>query len=366
MLDEICLEDLLEPALTFYKSNKRSLPWREDRNPYHIWVSEIMLQQTRVEAVKPYYVRWMEKLPDIDSLAHCEDETLLKLWEGLGYYNRARNMKKAAGIIMTDYSGQMPSTYDEIIALPGIGPYTAAAISSIAFEEANPAVDGNFLRIISRVADDNRDILSSAMKKDVTRHLAEAYRAFGREYGLLNQALMEIGATVCLPNGKPHCEECPWQNACLGLSRGTNLMLPIKKPKKERRIEEYTVLLIEDESRIFLQKRTEGGLLSGLFEYPHLDGFCETEDVISYVESLGLDPIFVQKLPDAKHLFSHIEWHMKGYLVRLASLTEDEVKSYRREVRQANEPFLVEIDEARERYSIPSAYSTYTNYSHGM
>ena len=192
------LDRIAEPLLAWYDAGRRILPWREEPTPYHVWLSEIMLQQTRVEAVKPYYDRFLQALPDIGSLAAVEEEKLLKLWEGLGYYNRARNLKKAAEIIVSEYGGEMPDDFEKIQSLPGIGSYTAGAVSSIAFGRAYPAVDGNVLRILSRLRADGRDILNAKVKKSVEDELFGVMPC--DRPGDFNQALMELGAMVCIPS----------------------------------------------------------------------------------------------------------------------------------------------------------------------
>ena len=201
------LGEIPKPLLKWYDENRRILPWREEPTPYRVWVSEIMLQQTRVEAVKPYFERFMKALPDIQALAEAEEETLLKLWEGLGYYNRVRNLQKAAIQIMEDYGGQMPLDYEELLKLKGIGSYTAGAVSSIAGGRAVPAVDGNVLRVVSRVREDERLITDAKVKAAVEEDLKKVMPI--DRPGDFNQAMMEIGACVCIPNGAPHCEECP-------------------------------------------------------------------------------------------------------------------------------------------------------------
>lgn len=357
MIEEMDLSVLVTPTLQWYDQHKRQLPWRKDKNPYHIWVSEIMLQQTRVEAVIPYYERFMQALPTIEALAECEEDPLLKLWEGLGYYNRVRNMQKAAQFLCAQYDGQMPQTYEQIVALPGIGPYTAGAIASIAFEERVPAVDGNVLRILARVSEDDRDILKEATKKRMT---AELQQIMPKEAGAFNQALMEIGALVCIPNGQPKCEECPWQSYCQACKHETYDRLPVKTKAKPRRIEEKTVLLIRDGEKIVLRKRPPKGLLAGLYELPNLPGYLKEEEVLAFVRSQNLAPLQIKKLPDAKHIFSHIEWLMQGYLVQVAdvdSFHSDEALS-----KGPEDYLLVEIEKTKNAYAIPSAFDRYATY----
>ncbi len=368
MIDEIKFENLIEPAMDWFLENKRDLPWRQDQNPYHIWVSEIMLQQTRVEAVKSYYHRFMEELPTLQDLANCPEDKLLKLWEGLGYYNRVRNMQKAAKVIVEEYQGAFPKTEEEILGLPGIGPYTAGAIGSIAFGNATPAVDGNVLRIISRVSDDDSDILKDKTKKAVTAKLREVMpkgridsedASLPEAPGILNQALMEIGALVCVPNGAPHCEICPWHTMCLAKERGTIDDLPVKKKAKARKIVDMTVFLIEDGGKVWIRKRPKEGLLAGLYEFPNQPGHLTKKQVVDYVEAHGFDPIRVEKLEDAKHIFSHVEWHMKGYRIRVAAIDEKMAEVFPKELE--TEDYFVDLEEVRRAYAFPSAFQIFRN-----
>lgn len=336
------------PLLSWYDKNRRSLPWRESPAPYHVWVSEIMLQQTRVEAVKGYYDRFMKALPDIPRLARAGDEELLKLWEGLGYYNRVRNMKKAAMVIMEKYGGVMPSEYEELLCLPGIGSYTAGAISSIAYGKRAPAVDGNVLRVLARLKGDDRDISLSAVRAEVTREL---WRDMDRERpGDFNQALMELGAVVCIPVGAPHCKKCPWETLCAAHREKRELDFPVKTPKKPRAVEEKTVLVILDENRAALRKRPEGGLLGGMYEFPCLAGHLSGKQVLAYLKSKGLSVLKIEKLPDSRHIFTHKEWRMIGYAVRVDELAEQ---------KDGSGLIFAERREVRDKYPIPSAYGAY-------
>lgn len=345
------LDRIEKPLLAWYDRGRRILPWREEPTPYHVWLSEIMLQQTRVEAVKPYYDRFLQTLPDIGSLAAVEEEKLLKLWEGLGYYNRARNLKKAAEILVSEHGGEMPDDYEKIQSLPGIGSYTAGAISSIAFGRAHPAVDGNVLRILSRLRADDRDILNAKVKKSVEDELLDVMPA--ERPGDFNQALMELGATVCIPNGMPKCGECPWKELCLARAEGRVAEYPKKAKKKPRSIEKKTILVIQDAEQVALRKRPDTGLLAGMYEFPSLEGHCEEAEVSAYLKEIGLLPIRIRKLPPAKHVFTHKEWHMTGYLVRVDELA---VKG----PGQETEGFVfVEPEQTRRNYPIPSAFAAY-------
>lgn len=348
------LDRIAEPLLAWYDAGRRILPWREEPTPYHVWLSEIMLQQTRVEAVKPYYDRFLQELPDIGSLAAVEEERLLKLWEGLGYYNRARNLKKAAEILVSECGGEMPDDYGKIQALPGIGSYTAGAISSIAFGRPYPAVDGNVLRILSRLRADDRDILNAKVKKSVEDELLDVMPA--DRPGDFNQALMELGAMVCIPNGAPKCEDCPWKDLCLAKEKGRMAEFPKKAKKKPRSIEEKTILVIQDAERVALRKRPAKGLLAGMYEFPSLEGHCEEAGVSAYLKEIGLSPIRIRKLPPAKHVFTHREWHMTGYLIRVDELA---VKG----TGQERQGFVfVAPEQTQTDYPIPSAFSAYAEY----
>ena len=307
-MDEI-LTKLPQALPGWYEENKRDLPWRRTRDPYKIWVSEIMLQQTRVEAVKGYYARFLEALPTVQALAQCDDDALHKLWEGLGYYSRVRNLKKCAQVLCEQYGGVFPRDHQAVLALPGIGPYTAGAVCSIAFDLPTPAVDGNVLRLLSRLRDDGRPIDAPALRQKVTADLEEVYP---REAGTFTQALMELGATLCGPNREPQCEGCPCGAFCLGHLRGTAAALPVKSPKKPKRLEEKTVFILRCGDRFALRKRKNSGLLAGLWEFPNVEGIQEPQQAMKTLEELGLLPRQLEKTVRRKHIFTHIIWDMQG------------------------------------------------------
>ena len=302
--------------LPWYQANRRDLPWRQDQDPYHIWVSEIMLQQTRVEAVKGYYTRFLKCLPSVSALASCDDEILHKLWEGLGYYSRVRNLKKAAQQIMTQYDGKFPEEYSQLLKLPGIGEYTAGAISSIAFQKPIPAVDGNVLRVIARITDDATAIDLPAYKKQVQQALQAVYPA---DAGDFTQALMELGATVCGPNRLPDCENCPCKAFCLGYRNKTAEKLPVKSPKRQRKTEAYTVFILSCDGKVALQKRPDKGLLAGLWQFPNVKGKLDTQAALSKVEQLGIKPKQITMQVERRHVFTHVEWDMRGIYVEVTS-----------------------------------------------
>lgn len=348
-IEEYNLRQLVSPLLDWFHTHARTLPWREIPTPYRVWVSEIMLQQTRVEAVKPYFERFVSALPDIKSLAEYQEEKLLKLWEGLGYYNRVRNMQTAAKQVMENWNGILPKEYEELLELKGIGHYTAGAISSIAYGKKAAAVDGNVLRVISRVAADERDITKQSIRSNMETELLKIIPE--GQSGAFNQALMELGATVCLPNGEPKCMECPWEQFCLAKSEDKISDIPVKSKGKERRIEERTVLLIRDGEKILLRRRPAKGLLAGMYEFPNLDGYLNEQLALEHVKGLGLSPLRIVELEPSKHIFSHVEWHMKGYMVRVEALGEEE-----------SGLLFAEAADFKENYAMPSAFRAYVQY----
>lgn len=348
MLQDFPLEQITEPLLGWFAGHARVLPWREEPTPYRVWVSEIMLQQTRVEAVKPYFERFVKALPDVRALAECEEEALLKLWEGLGYYNRVRNMQIAAKTVLEEYGGQLPASYEELLKLKGIGHYTAGAIASIAYGIPVPAVDGNVLRVISRLCEDPSDI----GKQSVRTGMEEALRAVMSKdrAGAFNQALMELGATVCVPNGAPLCGECPWNGFCRARQQQSWDRIPVKGKAKPRRIEERTVFVIRIGNQVVLNKRPAKGLLAGMYEFPNTKGHLSEEEVLEWARSHGVSPIRIQPLEAAKHIFSHVEWHMVGYAIRVDELLQQEGLLF------------VDVMETEEKYPIPAAFCAYTKY----
>lgn len=345
------LADIVTPLTDWYRKNKRDLPWRHNPDAYRVWVSEIMLQQTRVEAVKGYYDRFLKALPTVKDLAEAQEDKLLKLWEGLGYYNRVRNMQKAAQQIMVDYHGIFPDTYEEILKLKGIGNYTAGAISAFAYGIPKPAVDGNVLRVISRITGSYEDI----MKQSVRKKIETALEGIIPENAAsdFNQGLIELGAIVCVPNGEPKCEECPVKEMCVAHKEDLTAEIPVKKKAKARKIEDRTVLIFKDDDKIAIRKRPAKGLLAGLYEFPNLDGHLSMDEVTEYSKNIGLMPVRVQKLPEAKHIFSHIEWHMTGYEVIVDELEKTNEKGF----------LFIHPEQIKKEYSIPSAFEKYTVYA---
>ncbi len=347
------------PLIDWYRTHKRDLPWRGTGDPYDVWISEIMLQQTRVEFVKDRFLQFREELPDIPSLAQCSEERLMKLWEGMGYYSRARNLKKCAQILCEKYHGTLPETAEALIRLPGIGPYTAGAIASIAYGQPVPAVDGNVLRVIARFYEDERDIRDSAIKADITASIQQFYdscalklkRKFPDLSSELNQALMELGAIVCVPNGQPECQECPWNCACKAYLHQKTDQIPFRSALKRRTIQQRTILVILDGSRFLLHRRPEKGLLAGLYEFPGYEGYLSRKEALDAVNALGLSPVRIKKLPDSRHIFSHIEWQMKAYEILTENIEQALPERY----------VLLNKKELRQ-FAVPSAFHTYKDW----
>ena len=342
--------------LDWFNYNARILPWRNDPKPYYVWVSEIMLQQTRVEVVKSYFERFTTQLPSIEALANAEEEQILKLWEGLGYYNRVRNMQKAAQKIVAEYDGKMPSQYVDLLQLPGIGTYTAGAIASMAFQMPIPAVDGNVLRIAKRIAGSYDDISKESVKKELWEDIKNIMPC--DRPGDFNQAWMDLGATICIPNGKPLCENCPVMHLCNAFKQDITSEIPVKAPKKKRKLEQKTILVIEYEEKFVLHQRAEKGLLAGLWELPGLEGNLSIEKVTKQLSDDGLWIDDISPIGKAKHVFSHIEWHMIGYHVILQKHTDQFMKS--KNYQWASK------EEIRQFYTLPNAFSAYIKYINNM
>ena len=313
---EARLAELLRVLPGWFAENRRELPWRADREPYHVWLSEIMLQQTRVEAVKGYYARFLAAVPDIPALAAADPELLHKLWEGLGYYSRVRNLQKAARIVMEEYGGVFPREHRIIRALPGIGDYTAGAIGSICFDLPTPAVDGNVLRVVTRLTADGRCTDEPAVKRELRERLAAVYPATGS--GTLTQALMELGATVCLPNGTPRCELCPAAAFCAARAASAWQDYPVRAEKRPRRTEQLTVFVFDCEGGLALRKRKNAGLLAGLWEFPNVPGWLEAQAALDLAAGLGLRPRAVEKQLTRTHIFTHIQWDMRCFYISCA------------------------------------------------
>lgn len=347
------LQDIEKPLLDWYDENKRPLPWRENKNPYEIWVSEIMCQQTRVEAVKPYFARFLSELPTVGALAQCPQQRLMKLWEGLGYYNRVRNMQKAARQVMEHYQGELPADYEALKGLQGIGNYTAGAIASIAWGIPVPAVDGNVLRVISRVTENAEDVAKQSVRRRIEQEIQEIIPK--ERPGDYNQALMELGALVCVPNGQAKCSQCPLQEICLARIHSTVEQFPVKSLPKSRKVEERTVLVIQDGSRVAIRKRPSRGLLAGLYELPNIQEHLTPAEALEWVKSLNLMPLHIHPLGEAKHIFSHVEWRMLGYQIRVQQLERG----------QQGKLIFAEQEDIQKTYAVPSAFDAFAGYMKG-
>ena len=341
------MEKYTEQIVKWYQENKRDLPWRKGKNPYHIWISEIMLQQTRIEAVIGYYYRFLEKIPDIKTLATIEEKSLLKLWEGLGYYNRARNLKIAANQIENEYQGKFPTTYVEIIKLKGIGEYTASAISSICYNEPQVTIDGNVLRVFTRFYNDQRNIDEPRTKKSIREYLQ---KIIPEESGDFNQGLMEIGETICIPNGIPKCNICPLKKDCLANHYNTYQDLPIRKKKIVKKQEDYTVLIFQNQDEVAIYQRTKESLLNNLWGFPQIEGLFSMEEIKDYLIKQNIKYQYIQQGIQNTHIFTHKKWNMISYKIRLT--TNYSLKQYK----------WKKISEIKEEFAIPTAYKPFLEF----
>jgi len=335
--------NIVKPIVEWYQNEEKNLPWKQDKEPYHIWISEIMLQQTRIEAVKRYYTKFMQELPTVYDLANIDEERLLKLWEGLGYYSRARNLKKAANMIVNEYNGIVPKKYEELIKLPGIGEYTAGAIASISGNEKVTAVDGNVLRVISRVIGSRDNVLLPETKKKITTIVEEI---LPKESGDFNEGIMEIGEKICLPNGVPLCEICPINRFCYAKENNLIGEIPVRIKNEKRKIEYKTVFIIKTKNgKIAIQKRNGKGLLAGLYELPNIDEIVEEKEIETIIKKWNLKKVKVKQEKDKNHIFTHIEWKMKCFSI----IVENE-----------NQEFMwISQEQLSSKYPLPTAFAKF-------
>lgn len=325
------LQNAVPLLLEWYSLSKRTLPWRGTHDPYRVWVSEIMLQQTRVEAVKEYYLRFMARFPTVEALAFADEEEVLKYWEGLGYYSRARNLHKAAKFVAEN---GFPETFEGVRKLAGVGDYTAGAICSIAYDQPCPAVDGNVLRILTRLLSDERNIDEAATKKAFAEQLRKVYP---EQAGDFCQALMELGAIVCVPNGAPMCGRCPWENICLAHLQGEEERYPVRAEKRKRTVIPLTVLILRWNGRYAIQKRGAKGLLAGMWQFPVFE---------RNIDLAAFGPVLRSK--KAKHVFTHVEWNMTGYEIEAKEAFSDMT--------------WVTKEEIDEIYAVPSAFRAFRSW----
>lgn len=335
--------ELANQLMEWYHLNKRDLPWRNTNNPYHIWLSEIMLQQTRVEAVLPYYHRFLEALPTIEALSQASDEQLHKLWQGLGYYRRVIHMKQAAIQCCTFYNGKLPNTYEQLLELKGIGPYCASAIASFAFHLHYPVVDGNVIRVCARLWRKQDTYETEKKKSELAQELMKWIPK--GQCDTFNQAIMELGATICIPNGTPRCHICPWQKVCEAFQHQEIEEYPRSKKKIERKIEKYKLIILQNEDKIHLNKRDEQGLLAGLYQFELFEDTKSFEEILFQYAPYGIKQW--QQLPPKQHIFTHKEWHLDTYLIHLTT---------------AIEGLWVNRSEIETKYPIASAFETYLKY----
>ncbi|MBP5679316.1 MAG: A/G-specific adenine glycosylase [Bacilli bacterium] len=328
------MKDCVELLLNWYNENRRMLPWRRDKNPYHVWISEIMLQQTRIEAVIDYYERFMKRLPDIQSLAEVSEDELLKLWEGLGYYSRARNLKKAAMKIMNDFQGNFPDSYDDILSLPGIGDYTAGAISSICFDLPEVAIDGNVMRVYCRVNCLDLDVGDLRVKKEIGEKIK---KILPKDSGDFNQGIMELGEVICIPGGVPKCEICPLKEKCKAHLKHKETEIPRKVQKIKIKEEEYTLFLLRYKDSYALRKR-ESGLLKNMWEFPNTEGFLTYEEIRKMIPSIQRIALSITNT----HVFTHKKWYMNSYYI---------------EVNKKDPQYTwVTLEEIEKNYALPTAF----------
>lgn len=336
------MEDYIDAILDWYYENKRDLPWRRDKNPYHVWISEIMLQQTRIEAVIHYYNRFLKEIPTIYDLAVVSDDKLLKLWEGLGYYNRAHNLKKAAQMIIKDYNGVFPSTYEEILKLSGVGEYTASAISSICFQKKEATIDGNVLRVYTRFFNDSNSIDSLFNKKRIREHIKSMLPLNSGDF---NEALMEIGEVICIPNEAPKCMLCPLANGCLARKNNNWNLFPVKKEKTLKKEFHYTILMFQYDDKYAILKRNHSSLLKGLWEFPNIEGKYSLLELKEYLDKQKIIYEDVSTYISNKHIFTHQIWYMDSYIICLKEKIDDYI--------------WVTLEELKNVCAIPTAFQPF-------
>ncbi|MBQ5805209.1 MAG: A/G-specific adenine glycosylase [Erysipelotrichaceae bacterium] len=345
----------IDRLLSWYRENRRDLPWRKDRDPYAIWLSEIMLQQTRVEAVISYYERFRKQYPDVESLAKADEETLLRLWEGLGYYSRVRNMKKCAQVLMERYNGTLPENKEEMMKLPGIGSYTAGAVSAIAYGLPEAAVDGNVLRVLARlfaIRDDIRDLkLKKKLEKTITDFYQKNMISDPEYISDLTQALMELGATVCLPSGRPLCEKCPFSSDCKACRESLTDVIPFRSRDRDRRIVDRTLFVIRHEDDFLLHRRPSEGLLAGMYEFIGIDRKLNREEALHHLKDMGIEAKELNALPPSRHVFTHLEWRMEAYEILVEELPEFDRSEY-----------ILTDRHQLQSLAVPSAFRTYLNH----
>ena len=333
------MKKIVIPLLEWYQENKRDLPWRMEKDPYYVWISEVMLQQTRIETVIPYFKRFIGELPTVHDLAIVDDDKLLKYWEGLGYYNREKKKKKAAIKIVSQYNGEFPQTFEDICSLPGIGEYTASAIASICFSLKEVTIDGNVLRVYERLTNSYDNIDEMAIRKKVRLELMNIIPS---NPGDFNQALMELGEVICLPLGIPKCDICPLNNFCKAREEHTFLNIPVRSPKKIKKNQKMTVLLLICNSKVAIHKRDDRGVLKNLWEFPNISGMYHEEEILQYLVDCSFDIDSITSSVSYNHIFTHLKWQMSSYIIHV----KDEISDY----------VWVDMDALLHIYALPSAF----------
>jgi len=337
-----------EKLIRWYTENKRELPWRDTGNAYDVWLSEIMLQQTRIEAVREKFIAFKQAIPDIQTLAFLDHDALMRLWEGLGYYSRAANLQKCAKVLVEKYNGKLPEEYEQLVKLPGIGPYTAGAIASIAYGKGVSAIDGNVMRVLARYFGIKEDVREPSTKDLVLQSIQDVYKE-SLSYGSFNQGLMELGEILCIPKGKVLCESCPLHENCYAYKNQCVDSIPYRSPLKQKKIVERTLLVVRQGDRFLLHKRPPKGLLANLYEFMGVEKHLDVQEALKAVEEMGMEPLHIQRLPDAKHVFTHLEWHMKAYEIQVGDLME-------------KNDFLFANKKELAGMAIPSAFKTYVDW----
>lgn len=317
-------EELVQKLLFWFYEAKRDLPWRQNKNPYYIWVSEIMLQQTRVDTVKPYFERFIARFPDIETLSNANEDEVLKYWEGLGYYSRARNLLLAAREVKAKYGGVIPDDEERIRTLKGIGPYTMGAILSIAYDKPVPAVDGNVLRVISRIFAIEKDIAKPSTRKEI-EELVRSIIPKSDPSGF-NQALMELGALICLPR-TPKCSICPVEHLCVAREEGKEQRLPIKEKKESKKDVHLVTIVLFCNDKVLIRQRLEETLLKNLWEFPSWQINDKKQgidfELLQTLLDYGIHVEEVEYLGRITHIFSHLRWNMAVYMADVTLLEMD-------------------------------------------
>ena len=315
-----------QDLLDWYEIQKRDLPWRKDQTPYKVWVSEVMLQQTRVDTVIPYFNQFINKYPTVYDLAAADEQDVLKMWEGLGYYSRARNLQSAVREVVEKYGGEIPSSPEELGKLKGVGPYTKGAILSIAFNQPEPAVDGNVMRVFSRLLNIKDNIALAKTKKTFEKYVRKMISK--QDPSSFNQAIMDLGATICTPKS-PGCLLCPVQEHCIAFAEGIQEELPVKSKAKKQKKVPYTVLAIKNgKGEWFIEKRPDHGLLANLWQFPMVPmKEVEPSGIERWMlEKYGIEVSVGKKIGEIKHVFSHLIWQMEIHLAHTEQDTSDDFR----------------------------------------